>query len=429
MKMKLNMLNSKKILVGLMSLFLITLLIGCDEDTTPSLWDSYNPPAGTKPVIDNIAPEGESLAGVDVVTITGSGFNPTTNLNIVYFGSMQGKVLEATATQMKVLAPNNPKDTLQVKCSWTKGNDNFSEPKQYRLRVAAGEAVKVANRAPNCMTVDKAGNIYIHAKNSKTEKEIGFIKIAPDGTETTFAPTGSATSSVIFTTMKCGPDNNLLCIRSATKAIFEVKENTAAKAWASGFAGNIADFDFDNKGYVWAGGASGNAQLYRISYSNPKRMEKYAFTGDVKSVRYFQSALYVAATRDNAEKLIKIPVVSDSVLDVANAVEYFDFTSAYPNVQIKSITISQDGTIYAGNSDTTSTTVPPIIMVKTDKTSEIFFSVLLGDAIYASPVQSLAWGIADDLYYLRGKTSAHTQEVVRVITKKYSAPYYGRGDL
>ncbi|RJP65699.1 MAG: hypothetical protein C4539_12750 [Ignavibacteriales bacterium] len=427
MKMKLNMLNSKKILVSLMSLLVITLFVGCDEDTTPSLWDS-RPPEGVKPVIASLTPPTESLAGVDEVTITGTGFSSVVANNIVYFGSAKATVLQASETQLIVRVPNNPKDTLQVKCTVT-NSDYFSEPVQYRLRVAAGEAVKVANRAPNCMTVDKAGNIYIHAKNSKTEKEIGFIKIATDGTETAFAPTGSATSSVIFTTMKCGPDNNLLCIRSATKAIFEVKENTAAKAWASGFAGNIADFDFDNKGYVWAGGASGNAQLYRISYSNPKRIEKYAFTGDVKSVRYFQSALYVAATRDNAEKLFKIPVVSDSVLDVANAVEYFNFTPTYPTVQIKSITISQDGTIYAGNSDTTSTTAPPIIMVKTDRTSEIFFSVLLGDAIYGTPVQSLAWGISDDLYFLRGKTSAHTQEVVRVITKKYSAPYYGRGDL
>ncbi|RJP63051.1 MAG: hypothetical protein C4539_17065 [Ignavibacteriales bacterium] len=426
MKMKFNMLNSKKFLVGLLSLFFITLFISCNEDTTPSLWDT-RPPEGVKPVISSLEPATESLAGVDIVTINGTGFSSVKENNIVYFGSAQATVLEATAVKLVVRTPNNPGDTLQVKCTVT-NSDYFSDPVQYRLRVAAGEAVKVTNRAPNCVAVDKAGNIYIHATNSAVVKEIGFIKIATDGSETTFAPPGSATSSVVFTTMKYGPDNSLYCIRQATNAVFIVKENTAAKAWSTGFTKALKDIDFDDKGHIWAGGVADNHQLYRITVTSPKKLEKYPFEGDVNSVRYFQNSLYVAATRDNVEKIFKIPVVSDSVLDVANAVEYFDFSTVYPTAKISSITFSQDGVLYAGNADTLAT-APPIIMVNPDKSTLVFFDVLLGDVIYSCPVNMMCWGISDELYFARGKTSVHKQEIVKVITKKQSAPYYGRGDL
>ncbi len=173
---------SKKILVSMLSLFFITSFISCNEDTTPSLPDVVNPPKGTKPVITSIAPPLESLAGVDVITINGSGFNPVAESNWVFFGSMRGTVLQATATQLVVRAPNNPKDTLQIKCCWTKDNDYFSEPKQYRLRTAAGDVAKVANRAPNCVAVDKRAtfNALLQIEIVQSQKRLVF-KIATDG--------------------------------------------------------------------------------------------------------------------------------------------------------------------------------------------------------------------------------------------------------
>lgn len=418
MKIKFYILKQKKILISLLGVLFITSLIGCNEDTTPSLWESRKD-SGTQPVITSMDPATEALAGVDEVVINGTGFSSVLSDNFVYFGSARATVLEASATRMLVRVPNNPGDSLEVKCTILT-SDYYSDPVMYKLRVAAGEVAVKNARVPYAITLDNSNNMYFSAVISGNAS--GIMKVTQSGDESSFAPKGG---ELYFNSLKVGP-NNILYGARKVKAIFQITEGIAPKAWATTSLGTIADFDFDNKGFIWAGGAAANEKLYRINFNSPKVVGTFDFSGEVKAVRYYDNALYVAATRDNAEKIYKIPVVSDSVLDVANAVEYFNFSTDYPEAKISCITFSSEGVLYAGNTDTLTTNAPPIIMVNSDKSSSVFFDVLLGDAIYRTPVTSMCWGTGDDLYFVRGTVSGAASQVVRVITKKYSAPYYGR---
>ncbi|MCX6152184.1 MAG: IPT/TIG domain-containing protein [Ignavibacteriales bacterium] len=425
MKMKFYNSNLMKVLKSLAAIVLLTtFIIGCNEETTESLYKTQQPPLGAQPKITTLNPPSECLAGVDYVEITGENFSTVLDENLVYFGSARAKVLEASPTRLLVIAPNNPKDTLFIKVT-TLHSDFFNDnPPQYKLRVAAGNVFVKKNRKIFALTFDKAGNAYA----SKTELGLGkgIVKIEPNGTETEFADKGAET---FFTSLKIKGTDSLVGSWGRKKALFLVLKGIKPAAWITTGLGEIIDFDFDNKGYIWAGGSKANNNLYRIKTSD-KTVTPFGFSGEVIALRVFQGAVYVANKRDDVIKIFKYPITNNAL----GAEElYYDFTQYSTTNSITGMTFAIDGTMYLTTDDLTK----PIVMVSSDKIASVFFEVIVPDAIFAGPVIGLAYGIADDLYFIRNEitdpatptTILQAQEVVRVITKKLSAPYYGRGDL
>ena len=58
--------------------------IGCDKDTTPSLWDPSKP-SGPTPEISEMIPPVWALSGVSEIIIKGKNFSTNVLENFVYF--------------------------------------------------------------------------------------------------------------------------------------------------------------------------------------------------------------------------------------------------------------------------------------------------------------------------------------------------------
>jgi len=113
MKRKLNFKFVTNIFVWAVILGSIIFLVNCSEDVTPSLYDQVgaSPPP---PVISDMVPA-QGLAGVTIVTITGSNFSSVLENNFVYFKDIPAKILEASETQLIIIAPDLVQDSIQVK--------------------------------------------------------------------------------------------------------------------------------------------------------------------------------------------------------------------------------------------------------------------------------------------------------------------------
>ena len=116
-----------KVLLG----FTLIFVYSCNQETAPSLYDL---PVGNQPTpaITTIDPPNAALAGVTVVTLTGSNFNTNIANNFVYFNGVPGDVISATSTELKVKVPNIVADTVKVKVSVYK-SENFSNILNYKL--------------------------------------------------------------------------------------------------------------------------------------------------------------------------------------------------------------------------------------------------------------------------------------------------------
>lgn len=399
---------------------------GCAEDPSPTQSEQYaedfqHRPA---PVVSSISPDNSSIAGVGIVTINGSGFSTVPAENIVYFGGKPGTVLSASATQLVVKAPNNPKDSLDIKIALRYSEKFSNSVVKYKLVPAVLTVNAKKNRAYYAIATDNAGNIYA----SLTENGVGqgVYKISADGTsETQFAPKGGET---FFTSMKVGPDGSVFAARRV-KALFQVTQGTAAKAYVTAGLGTISDFDFDQADNIWAGG-SGNKEIYRIA-NGSKAVTKFTFEQDVIAMRVFQGALYVAAKKDTLQRIYRFAINGETL---GAAEVYFDFSSKYANYDIAAMTFTSDGSLLVGMKSVDKTKFnQPFVIIGPDKSSSDFYSELVADKIYTANVYSIAWGLGDKMFYVResttfkadGSVDVLSQEIVQVLTQMQSAPYYG----
>jgi hypothetical protein len=94
----------------------------------------------TTPVITGFSPE-VALAGSSI-TISGSNFNTTASANIVYFGGLKAKVLNATANSLTVAVPvSAPYDYITV----TNNGRTAYSPRKFSTKFFASEALTAAS--------------------------------------------------------------------------------------------------------------------------------------------------------------------------------------------------------------------------------------------------------------------------------------------
>ncbi|MGE5364256.1 MAG: IPT/TIG domain-containing protein [Bacteroidota bacterium] len=399
---------------------------GCAEDPSPTQSDQYaedfqHRPA---PVVSSISPDNSSIAGVGIVTISGSGFSTVPAENIVYFGGKPGTVLSASATQLVVKAPNNPKDSLDIKIA-LRYSENFSNSiVKFKLIPAVTEINKLKDTKYYALAADNSGNLYAQV-TGKGDANLGFWKISPDGTvDKSFAPKAVN----LFNSMKVGPGGKLYgAIRKAV--IYEITQGST-KPFVSSGLGNINDFDFDQNLNIWAGGKD-NTSIYRIGY-NDKKIEKFAFDEDVLAVRVFDNYLYIASQKNSVQSIWRFKINGSSL---GEKELYFDYTTKYGNENsITAITFSSNGSLLVGVTGTDKTkTYEPFILIAPDKSSSFFYQELVADKIYTGGVVSLTWGAGDNIFYVRefatkqsDGSSLTTQEIVKVLSQMQSAPYFGR---
>jgi len=156
------------------------LFLACESNDQPVLGvdePDPNPTGKSAASMSELLPSEGFLR--DVVTIKGSGFDTTPEFNLVKFGEKVGTVVNATSTELSVVAPNISGDTVMVSVS-VKGSEFWSN----EIPFVFFDALSVIDEEvfwPNGVEVDDAGNVYIGASDDK------IVKIAPDGTPSDFA--------------------------------------------------------------------------------------------------------------------------------------------------------------------------------------------------------------------------------------------------
>ncbi len=401
-----------KILYKISKFFLMVGLLfiySCNEEPTPSLFDL---PVGGQPtpVLNLIDPPNFALAGVTVVTITGSNFYPSTSGNFVFFNGVKATLLSATSTQLKVIAPKVVADTVKVKVASYK-SENFSNTLIYRLEPAVSEYYafdpKILKEFPYAICTDQQENVYVSLLESvggaKGTKKIipgvfPYVDFAPDGPETFFR-------GITFAS-----DNAVYAVRGGIRGVYRSVQGIAPAAFVSssnGITDNVNDIEFDvTRNVLWGGGSTGI--LYRIRLD--KNVKKFNISGTVNSMRVAGNDLFVATRTNNEEIVWKIPIVNADSL--GTPVQYFNVSnSVSAALKIGDIVVSADGDLYIG----TDKEKDPIYIVHPDKSFETLYPGLVEGAVY-----SLAWGYANNLY-MTNIIGGVNKTILRIDMQKHGA--------
>ncbi|MDZ7288568.1 MAG: IPT/TIG domain-containing protein [candidate division KSB1 bacterium] len=385
----------------------LILVVGCENETTPSLYDP-NVTSRPGPTIASVSPPNSAFAGIGIVTFTGTNFSPAKAENFVYFDDQLAEVLEASATQLKVKAPNLVKDSIQVKIAVFKA-DRFSNTIYYKLEAAVAELTKFASyEEPWGIACDAEGNVYVSLVSNNVAA--GVKKITPDGKLSDYAPKGT---ELKYSALKMGP-NGVLYAARIQRVIFQIPAGGGTPAvFASTGLGTIYDLDFDAGKNIWAGG--NNDFIYRVKPD--KSVKSFPFKANVRSVRVFDNYVYLAGNRDGKEKVWRMRIVSAD--EVGAEEEYFDF-SATPagatGAGIYAITFAADGDMYLGTDANEA-----MFVVHPNKSYEPLYP-----GLFQPKSLVFAWGKGTELYVTRERTATAAQTIIRVNTLKNSAPYYGR---
>lgn len=396
---------------------LLFLTSGCKKDVPPSL---YSPLPSSGPTISSIAPADSALAGVTVVTITGTGFSPVKENNTVYFGSRAGIVEQASATQLQVKTPTFVSDSTPVKIA-VFGMDLFSNAIPYRLKPAVIEFGALPNTVedPSSIECDAQGNVYASLL-SGSGTGLGVKKFTPTGARSDYSPIFS-TSVNRWTSMKIGP-GGFLYTAANRNAVFRIPANGGNSVpWAATTSVGVqfvTDIDFDIDGNIWGGGD--NSSIVRVRPgapgSPPANVRAFPFAGDVRTVRYFQNHLYLAARQDTTWTIWRTRIFSgDSIGPREN---YFNFTARFGAAATPyTMTFAADGDLFVG----TDSLAGSLVVIHPNKTAEQFYPGLISNRIV-----NMTYGPGNDLYLARTGTADAAKKILRVHTQKQGAPYYGR---
>ncbi|MFA5803296.1 MAG: IPT/TIG domain-containing protein [Melioribacteraceae bacterium] len=400
--------KQKQIFYLAMVITLAAIISSCNQDAAPSLYQVE--PKGGTPVISTILPANDALAGVTEITITGSNFSRLKEENLVFFGTAQATVLQASSTQLVVKAPTLIKNSLDLKIS-VQGVENFSNVVKYNLLEAVGVYFAFAKGIddPYTVAVDNVENVYVYLKDK------GIKKISSTGTLNDFAPKGGES---FFFDMKVGPkegNDNVIYGARKVNALFKVVEGKSTSTYVifpSGKAVETLDFDVNKN--IWAAGSGGN--IYSVTPL--KVFTPFPIDYTVSALRVYNDYLYVAGKNSTEEAIFRYKINSN--LSLGSKEKYFDIGAKYGlnKVLVGAMTFSENGDLIVGTD-----LIDAFLIVNSSGTVSSLYPGLISPI-----VKSLAWGTKKNLFYIREYTDAGTilHSLVRVDMQKLSAPYYGR---
>jgi hypothetical protein len=389
---------------SLVAILGLLLLSSCEKPENISLYDP-NVAYGPAPTIASITPAGSAVAGIDTLVIQGTNFSSVAAENSVFFNTAKATLLSATTTQIKLLAPLVPSDSIGVRVA-VMGAIPFSNIAQYKLKAAvANFGGLLATEGSTSLATDAAGNLYSAILVNSLEG--GISKFTSAGVRSSYAPLTAGVA--LWTSLKMGPGGYLYAARNF-RALYRYNPGggSAAALWLAFPVGTaIADIDFDQSGNAWGGG--NNSNIYRIDQS--KVITTFPFVGNVHSVRVYNGYLYFSAKTDAGEKIWRAQISSSGL---GTPEIYFDFASVYPTNVPLAITFSSDGVMYIGTD-----TPEGLLIVNSNKTYTAPYGIY--KASFGTGLGYFSWGNADDLY-------ASTTNGILLkfsIRGKTSAPYYG----
>lgn len=379
----------------LLPLLLVFAVAACDSVEETSLYDP-NRNDNPAPVIDNVSPQGVVLAGVDVMTISGRNFAPQADHNIVFFDNGQGQsaraqILEASATQLRVRAPNLLVPNLRIRVA-VRGATHFSNAVPVTLSPAFERvlptddvnAVEVYNGA----TSDAQGNLYFSLFNEQLSPQVrGIKRQTPDGVRTDFNA-----STFIWQDLAMGPDGALYGVRGV-RAAFRLPQNANQQTVAPQMpVGVVAQaIDVDAQGTLWVGSAGGD--VFRLVPNGT--VTAFPAGGAVQAVLARPDAVYAAVTfgvgNARVGRVVRMARAADGTLGAPQTVFDVNAAAGTTGLGVFALAMAQDGTLFVA------TDAPnPIYEVSPAGTASVLYPGVL-----PSPIYHLAWGAGTKLYAVK----------------------------
>lgn len=402
-----------RILLVLAGFLPVSLLLfsGCEKEAPASLYVAPDPNVPT-PTITGFSPPGEALAGVSLVTITGTNFSADPGSDLVAFNGIVAPVLQASTTQLVVRAPVVIADTVYVKVAVRGASDKFSSIVLYKLGPAvASFGGLTVTEVPYGLATDTAGNVYASLTGGGVGT--GVTRFDPTGVRTAYSPRPSPSFNT-YTGMKIGWGGALYVAAHKTAILRTPPGGGTTAIWLSSGLQNIDDLDFDQNGNAWCAGkaATGfNTSVFRVT--STKAVRAFPFRANVRSVRVYNNYLYLSGVRDSTEAVWRLPLVGDTL---GTEEVYFNLTAYYGGIahQANCITFSNDGNMFLATDGSDG-----ILIVDLARTGAPYYPGLL-----SSPIVSLAWGKGAYLYASLS-SPASTPTLLKINTEKTGAPYYG----
>ncbi|MBI2618627.1 MAG: IPT/TIG domain-containing protein [Ignavibacteriales bacterium] len=398
----------QRILLAAMTASML-MVSSCVDEKEGSLFDP-NRTFGAAPVLTAISPPDSAQAGVDTLAITGSNFSTFTGDNVVFFNATPAALMQSTATQLTMKAPFVLGDSVLVRVA-VRGSDVLSNGLTYRLQAAITSfGLLGQDDLANALITDAAGDAYVSVSVGGTGQ--GIKKILSDGSVTAYA--SDTTGVTGWNSLKFGPGGYLYAARGI-RAIYRFMPGGGAAAvlWTSFPSGvTINDIDFDQNQILWAAGSNttniNNARVYSVSQTPTTK--SFPFAASVRSVRVFNSSLYMAAFKDSAWGIWRAPISADSI---GTPELYFAFEASFPPGYIpQALTFAANGTLYIA------TNAPDgFVLVTPSKAAVTPYSDYQG--LFGTSVRFLAWGPGLNLF-------ATTAEGVlfKLNARTTGAPYY-----
>ena len=394
------------------SLLLFAVILGvtaCTEDPEETLYrDDLIGPDYPAPVIESVNPPDAALAGVTVVTIQGQNFSPNVGYNLVFFDSELGDIISATGNEIVVRAPAYVDTSVDLKIAVRKVED-FSNVYKYRLEPAVADYTFKTSSVIYNLAVSQQDEVYINGSAKKFYKVIFPSLLEEYSLSNLSGP---------LPDMTFGPGNQLFYLLNATSgnsAIFYLPSGGGERERvpASGIR-NSTSLDFDSQQNIWVSSSSENT-IFKVDYPSGEVTE-YPFEYSISWLKVFEGYLYVAASNENEAGIWRFPI-DNGILGTEE--KYFDFSGNFPDTDVTSFVISENGEIYAA------TTNDEILIIYPDGSTEVLYPDLIKKPI----LSALVYGEGTSFYYISETPDATgnlINSIVRVDVEKQGAPYYGR---
>lgn len=415
-------------------LLMISYTVACSDNEATSVWDPNVEPPREAPQLTSITPEGGFLAGIDSITLNGTGFSSNPDEMTVYFSGteergLKGLIRSASPTQLVVRPPQLVEDNVEVKIALIGGNgaENFSNTLQYNLLPATLPGYSAFNDkadTPLNLALDNDGNLFVALSSGGNPQ--GIIRV--DNTS------GEVSEYVVannrFRWDKLGFVNGRLYICVGLRAVFigdEGQREAAHFIMPNGF--EFVSFDTDDAGHMWIVGNNSHIvrhepQAARAGVSNigslPPHTKIYPFTANSDAVFFFENKLYVVGNDGTSAKVWELEL--DANKDVVATNEFADLSVLLGDVNLSTDTfndmsMASDGTIYIATNRSEG-----IIQVSPDGSS----AGALYPGVVLPNVNSMYWGDNEFLYIsvVAPAEAEHTNNVLRVNMQKQGAPDY-----
>jgi len=354
----------------LVVIILVTLLIfqGCGEGN--SVFDPDFELPGNRPIVTNITPDPEYLAGVDSVIVTGENFSDNIDEVVINFGGSEGVILSASPTQLIVRPGQKDGQNLPVKVGVFNA-EFLSEAYSYTLRPPQGlyPGTSTGFVPVTPLGIDGNNNVYLFAERNSAFR---LYKIAVDGTTEidgirnlgefkedgeTPVPADSTLRypANSYSDIEIGPMDQVFMTQGSVRAIFikTFGDGIRESLWvaSSSAALKIQDMIFDDNGFLWVVGRDSD-QIHRFN-STTKAESKFPFVGQFNAVAYYKQSneLFVSGTINGSQQVWKFSI--DGSGNLGSGELYFDFGAKYDG-NITSLILASNGELLIGNTGETS---------------------------------------------------------------------------